>query len=182
MSENNVSQDTEESASLPPGLNKDLVQGRKRIFFFYNRPIQIRYAMNALMIIAGTIAVYSLILYRQVQQVLGVRQVDPMMDAEQLSAMAMQKFGTTIVIVSLLCIGIIGGAAAIWAMLITHRYEGPISRINSHLRDLIEGRTATPLKIRKRDEVHALVENLNLVLDKLRDERPVGSEKKPKTH
>lgn len=170
----------EQLESTATGDSENQTQGQKRLFFFYNRPVQIRYAMTALMIIAGTITVYSFILYKQVQQVLGARQVNPMMDAEQLSAEAMQKFIMAIGLGSLVCIVIIGTAAALWAMLLSHRYEGPIARINMHLKDLIEGRTTGPLKIRKRDEVHQLVENLNLFTSSIR-EKQISPPQTPKT-
>ena len=170
-------------SNVPPHSEESgaKIKGRKRLFFFYNRPVQIRYAMTALMIIAGTIAVYSFILFSQVQQVLGVRQVNPMMDVEQLSAEAMQKFIMAIGLGSLVCVAIIGTAAAVWAMLLSHRYEGPIARINLHLRDIIEGRATGPLKIRKRDEVHELVENLNVVLTGLREKKD-ATNGIPKSH
>lgn len=145
----------------------DSERRKKRIFYFYNRSVQLRYAVKALFIIFTTILAYTFLLYREVSGVLMKYPLQATADAESLAAMAMQKFISTIVWGSLTCVVIAGGTAAIWAMLITHRYEGPLIRINRHLRDLAEGKINPPMLVRRRDEVAALVETVNLLTSKM---------------
>lgn len=161
---------TEQSSTEQLNLNTDaqeeselssITKNRKRFFFFYNRPIQIRYAATALFIIFATVLAYTYILYSQVSKVIGTTHININYDSEALGALAMQNFIHGIIWGSASCVLIAGGASAIWAMLISHRYEGPIVRINLHLHELAKGNYKYPLVIRKNDEVQTLVETVN---------------------
>ncbi len=138
--------------------------GRKRIFFFYNRPVQIRYAMTALGIISATILAYSYIIFHHVQKVIGIsHEVVRTQNSEALSALAMHNLIQAIVWGSALCLVVAGATSAIWAMLITHRYEGPMIRITQHLRKLGIGNYESVLTVRSTDEVAMLIEAVNVL-------------------
>ncbi len=144
--------------------------GRKRIFFFYNRPVQIRYAATALGIIAATILAYAYIIFHQVQKVIGIsHEVVRTQDSEALGALAMHNLIQGIVWGSAVCLIVAGGTSAFCAMLITHRYEGPMSRITQHLRKLVNGNYDSVMAVRSTDEVATLIDAVNVLTKALKE-------------
>ena len=136
-------------------------KGQKRIFYFYNRKIQIRYALTAIAIVVVAVIAYTFLIYSQVAKIIEDLSLANGGAGTELRAMAQQSLMVAIAWGSLLCIFIAGGTSAFWVMLITHRYEGPMVRINKHLSDLAKGVSRGPLEVRKRDELQSLVEAVN---------------------
>ncbi len=104
---------------------------------------------------------YSYLIYVKVSEVISIPRTNEVYDIQALSDLVMQKLIQTIVWGSLATIVIVGGTAFIWAMLLTHRYEGPLISINRHLKELAKGNYADTLSIRKSDEVKTLVNTIS---------------------
>lgn len=135
-------------------------KGQKRIFYFYNRKIQIRYALTAIAIVVVVVVAYTFLIYSHVSKIIDELSASGGVGVD-LRAMAQQSLVAAIAWGSLLCIFIAGGTSAFWVMLITHRYEGPMVRINKHLSDLAKGVSRGPLEVRKRDELRSIVKAVN---------------------
>ncbi len=144
---------------------------RKRIIFFYNRPIQIFYALGALFLIFVTILAYTYLLYSQVSATLNDPNLASQSDFEMVRVLVLDGFIRTTAWGAVVCLLVSGGTAAVMAMLITHRYEGPLIRINKHLRNLVDDIPTQPLVPRKKDEVDELITTVNELTAKIESSR-----------
>ena len=55
----------------------------------------------------------------------------------------------------------------IWGAMLTHRFIGPLNRLEKDLKKIAEGDHSVRLKIRKNDDLHSLASAINKVIDKL---------------
>lgn len=55
----------------------------------------------------------------------------------------------------------------IWGVILSHRFCGPLERIEADLDKLLEGNYSVRFKVRKNDDIHSIVAKLNKLLDNL---------------
>lgn len=55
----------------------------------------------------------------------------------------------------------------IWGVILSHRFCGPLERIEADLDKLLEGNYSVRFKVRKNDDIHTIVAKLNKLLDNL---------------
>jgi methyl-accepting chemotaxis protein len=73
----------------------------------------------------------------------------------------------------ILVLGIIAVILFSWRVLIlSHRFAGPIYRLEKDLQDIAKGNFSMRIKFRKKDELKSIAEAINTILDEM--ERRVG--------
>jgi nitrogen fixation/metabolism regulation signal transduction histidine kinase len=55
----------------------------------------------------------------------------------------------------------------IWGGILTHRFIGPLNRLEKDLKKIADGDYSVRLRIRKDDDLHSLTDAINKVIDKL---------------
>ena len=71
-------------------------------------------------------------------------------------------------------------AISIWiAVRYSHRYFGPLPRINRELAEMMDTGTYHKIKIRESDSMHRLVSDLNLVIEKMIELNQPKTEQQP---
>lgn len=142
---------------------------RKRFFFFYNRNVQLRYALTILFIIFFTIISYTYLIYSQVLK--AFNEVGTSFDPYLIQDVVLKSFIHASLWGLSMCLFVVGGSASIWVMIVTHRYEGPIIRINQYIKNIIEGKKVEKLIVRRSDEVDSLVNSVNDLITHLHKEK-----------
>ncbi len=56
-----------------------------------------------------------------------------------------------------------------WGMVLSHRLAGPIDRLNKELAQVAKGDYTKRLKVRREDEVKGIVDNINILIDKIEE-------------
>lgn len=58
----------------------------------------------------------------------------------------------------------------LWGLILSHRYAGPIYRLEKELDSIAEGNFNIRIKLRKHDELISIADRINKVLDKVQSE------------
>lgn len=101
-----------------------------------------------------------------------VYQVFPDMTPEQSDELNRTLFRS--VIVSAVGLSIMAFLGFVLTTVLSHRLLGPLVPIRRHIQKLIEGRYEDRLRLRKKDELHFLADDINALTEKL-GERSKGS-------
>ncbi len=56
----------------------------------------------------------------------------------------------------------------LWGLRLSHRFSGPLERIEKDLDKILEGDTSTRFKVREKDDIGNIVDKLNKLLEKLK--------------
>jgi signal transduction histidine kinase len=59
-----------------------------------------------------------------------------------------------------------------WIMVLSHRFAGPIYRLEKDLEDIAKGNFSMRIKFRKKDELKSIAEGINKMLDEI--EKRIG--------
>lgn len=55
----------------------------------------------------------------------------------------------------------------LWGLILSHRFAGPIMRIERDLDRILEGNYSIRLKVRKNDDIKGIIDRLNRLLEKI---------------
>ena len=127
---------------------------------FSKHPIQRKYLTLVLFAMLGPTILATGCIYYLIWQTVARELAIPELIAESLFP-AYRHVNQIILIGLPLLFGII----VMWAIKITHRFTGPLYRIEQDLTEMIRKHDFTkPIRIRKRDEIHSLVNAINQAL------------------
>ena len=56
----------------------------------------------------------------------------------------------------------------LWGLIVSHRFAGPLERIEKDIDKILEGDTSVRFKVRDKDDMKSIVDKLNKLLDKLK--------------
>ena len=129
---------------------------------FSNHPIQRKYLKLIFVAMFLPTLLTATCLYYTIWQVVAQELAVPELIAQALFP-ALQRVN----FILLLGIPVIFGAMLFFAFRLTHRLAGPIYRIEKTLAEMIRTRNfSRPIRIRKTDDLHTLVEFINQAIEK----------------
>lgn len=56
----------------------------------------------------------------------------------------------------------------LWGLILSHRFSGPLERIEKDLDKILEGDTSIRFKVREKDDIRSIVDKLNKLIERLR--------------
>lgn len=56
----------------------------------------------------------------------------------------------------------------LWGLILSHRFSGPLERIEKDLNKILEGDTSIRFKVREKDDIRGIVDKLNKLIERLK--------------
>lgn len=133
-----------------------------RLRFITKNPLQTKYLVLILVSILLPLFIVGGCLYYLIFQIMAEQLAIPESIADNLIPV-LQKINF------LLIIGIppIIILLFIWGVILTHRFIGPLQRLEDDLRKISEGDYSIRIRVRKDDDLHPIADVINKIIDRL---------------
>ncbi len=56
----------------------------------------------------------------------------------------------------------------LWGLILSHRFSGPLERVERDLDKILEGDTSVRFKVREKDDIRGIVDKLNKLIERLK--------------
>lgn len=134
----------------------------KRRQYFITGPLQKRYLVHSVLMMTVPTALVTLCLYILIFYLVSEQLAVPQTIINTLQPVLIKV--NNIVGIGL---PLIFAALFVWAVVISHRFAGPMYRLERDLEKIAQGDHTLRVRFRKKDQLDGLAEKLNKVLDKL---------------
>lgn len=134
-----------------------------RINLFTKNPLQLRYLLLIIMAMIVPALVVGSCLYYFIFTVMAEQLAIP--EAIAINLIPVLYKVNFILVIGLVPLFIL---LFLWGLILSHRFVGPLQRIEKELDKILEGDTSIRFKVRDKDDIKSIVDKLNIVLEKFK--------------